>query len=109
MYLPLLSSGHGPLNIIVNFPLFSIILAFVAVVVCSLVNRKVARAVTLCVEGVVAILNVILMFYMYKHEGYIDFAMGHFGAPIGNAIRIGTLEALLTSAFSLVLKLLKLS
>ena len=103
MYLPLLSSGHGPLNIIVNFPLFSIILAFVAVVVCSLVNRKVARAVTLCVEGVVAILNVILMFYMYKHEGYIDFAMGHFGAPIGNAIRIGTLEALLTSAFSLVL------
>ena len=103
MFLPLLSSGHEPLNIIVNFPLFSIILAFVAVVVCSLVNRKVARAVTLCVEGVVAILNLILMFYMYKHEGYIDFAMGHFGAPIGNAIRIGTLEALLTSAFSLVL------
>ncbi|MBQ8206421.1 MAG: sodium:proton antiporter, partial [Bacilli bacterium] len=99
---PLLSA-HAPLDFVVNFPLFSIILAFVGVVVCSLVNNKIARLVTLLIEGIVATLNLILMFYMLKHEGYIDFAMGHFGAPIGNAIRIGTLEALLTCVFSLVM------
>ena len=100
----LLSSGHGPLNIIVNFPLFSIILAFIGVVTCSLVNRKVARIVTISIEATVAILNFILVFYMHGYEGgYIDFAMGHFGAPIGNAIRIGSLEAFLTSIFSIVM------
>ena len=96
-------SAHAPLDFVVNFPLFSIILAFVGVVICSLVNNKIARFVTLLIEGIVAVLNLILMFYMLKHEGYIDFAMGHFGAPIGNAIRIGTLEALLTCVFSLVM------
>jgi multicomponent Na+:H+ antiporter subunit D len=99
---PLLSA-HAPLDFIVNFPLFSIILAFVGVVICSLVNRKVARVTTLCIEGIVAVLNFALMLYMLKHDGYIDFAMGHFGAPIGNAIRIGTLEALLVCVFSLVM------
>ena len=96
-------SAHAPLDFVVNFPLFSIILAFVGVVICSLVNNKIARLVTLLIEGIVAVLNLILMFYMLKHKGYIDFAMGHFGAPIGNAIRIGTLEALLTCVFSLVM------
>ena len=65
----LLSSGHGPLNIIVNFPLFSIILAFIGVVTCSLVNRKVARVVTISIEATVAILNFILVFYMHGYEG----------------------------------------
>ena len=32
-------SAHAPLDFIVNFPLFSIILAFVGVVVCSLVKK----------------------------------------------------------------------
>ena len=98
------SSHHEPLNIIVNFPLFSIILAFIAVIVCSLANKNLARIITISVEATVGILNLILVFYMHNYSGgYIDFAMGHFGAPIGNAIRIGTLEALLTTAFSLVL------
>lgn len=40
--LPLLSSEHGPLHIIENFPLFSIILAFIGVVIASLTSRRVA-------------------------------------------------------------------
>ena len=67
---PLLSA-HAPLDFIVNFPLFSIILAFVGVVVCSLVNRKVARVVTLCIEGIVAVLNFALMLYMLKHIHFV--------------------------------------
>ena len=63
--LPLLSS-HGPLHIIVNFPLFSIILAFIAVIVCSLANKKAARIITISVETIVAILNFILIFYIIK-------------------------------------------
>ena len=100
----LLSSGHEPLNIIVNFPLFSIILAFIGVVICSLVDRKIARVVTISIEGIVGVLNLILVFYMHNYaDGYIDFAMGHFGAPIGNAIRIGALEAVIASIFSTVM------
>ncbi len=100
--LPLLS-GHEAYNIIVNFPLFSIILSFIGVVVCSLTNRKVARVVTLCIEGTVAILNFCLVFYMHNYDGYIDYAMGHFGAPIGNAIRIGQVEAIIASIFPAVM------
>ena len=99
----LLLSSHEAYNIIVNFPLFSIILAFVGVVVTSLTSRKVARVVTICIELTVSALNVCLLFYMHKYNGYIDYAMGHFGAPIGNAIRIGQLEAFLASVFALVM------
>lgn len=102
--LPLLSSVHEPLNIIVNFPLFSIILAFIGVVIASLTNRKVARATTLSIEAIVVVLNLILVFYMHSYEGgYIEYAMGHFAAPIGNEIRIGALEAILASVFSFVM------
>ena len=99
----LLTSHHEPYNIAVNFPLFSLILAFVGVIVASLTNRKVARAVTLSIEAVVAVMNVILAIYMHKYDGYIDYAMGHFPAPIGNAIRIGALEAILCAVFSVVM------
>ena len=102
--LPLFSSAHGPLHIIVNFPLFSIILAFIGVVIASLTKRTVARATTLIIESIVCVLNLILIFYMHNYEGgYIEFAMGHFPAPIGNEIRIGALEAILASVFSFVM------
>lgn len=102
--LPLLSSAHGPLHIIVNFPLFSIILAFIGVVVASLTKRTIARTTTLIIETIVCILNFVLVFYMHNYEGgYIEFAMGHFAAPIGNEIRIGALEAILASVFSFVM------
>ena len=102
--LPLLASNHGPLHIIANFPLFSIILAFIGVVIASLTNRKVARATTLIIEGIVMVLNVILIFYMHDYEGgYIEYAMGHFAAPFGNEIRIGALEAILASVFAFVM------
>ena len=96
-------SVHEPYHIAVNFPLFSIILAFIGVVVSSLTNRKVARAVTLIIEAIVAVLNICLVFYMHGYDGYIDYAMGHFAGPIGNAIRIGQLEAIICSIFAIVM------
>ena len=96
-------SVHEPYHIAVNFPLFSIILAFIGVIVASLTNRKVARAVTLIIEAIVAALNICLVFYMHGYDGYIDYAMGHFAGPIGNAIRIGQLEAIICSIFAIVM------
>lgn len=102
--LPLLASEHGPLHIIENFPLFSIILAFIGVVIASLTSRRVARAITLIIEAIVVVLNTILIFHMHNYEGgYIEYAMGHFAAPFGNEIRIGSLEAMLTAVFAFVM------
>ncbi len=100
----LLSNAHGPLDIQLNFPLFSIILGFIGVVICSLSNRKVARVVTLIIEAMVATMNLLLVFYMHNYEpGFYEFAMGHYNAPFGNEIRIGAIEALLASVFSFVM------
>ena len=102
--LPLLASEHGPLHIIENFPLFSIILAFIGVVIASLTSRRFARATTLIIEAIVVVLNTILIFHMHNYEGgYIEYAMGHFAAPFGNEIRIGSLEAMLTAVFAFVM------
>lgn len=102
--LPLFSSAHGPLPIQVNFPLLTIILCFIGVVFCSISSRKVARVATLAIESIVCVSHLILVFFMHNYEGgYIEFAMGHFAAPFGNEIRIGSLEALITSIFAFVM------
>ena len=92
-----------------NFPFFSIIISMFAGIISSVLSGKKAR--NLCVASVatITVLSAItLIFVMHTKEAY-TYMMGHFPAPWGNEIRVGILEGVLATTFSLVLLLSVLS
>jgi multicomponent Na+:H+ antiporter subunit D len=93
------------MDFIKNFPLFSIILSFVAVVLCSIFPRKVSRIITMVSNILESILGSFVLGYTLSHNGYINYQMGHFPAPYNNEIRFGVLEGLLVTIFPIIILL----
>lgn len=93
------------LDFIQNFPLFMIILPMVTSAIVTVVKSpKVAKAITLTVQSVIIVLSVILLVYLINSPTQtFNYMMGHFPAPFGNELRIGVLEALLSSVFLIIL------
>jgi formate hydrogenlyase subunit 3/multisubunit Na+/H+ antiporter MnhD subunit len=88
-----------------NFPFFAIMLYLASGVICSVLKPKAAKWYCLALNAVVTVLMLAtLAFVMDYGESYVYF-MGHFPAPWGNEIRIGTLEALTAASFSGVMLL----
>lgn len=97
------------MNLVHNFPFFSILLCMVAGIFTSILKARPARNLTLLAVGLVLIMSVFtLRLTMGLDAGY-TFMMGHFPAPWGNEIRVGRLEALMATGFSAVMLLSLLS
>ena len=88
-----------------NFPFFSIILAMFSGVLCAVLKPKAARNLVLSVITVIGGMSFAVLGYTLKAGEYYVYWMGHFPAPFGNEIRIGVLEALMASAFCVVIML----
>ena len=90
------------MDIIRNFPLFTIVLSLFSGVLCTMLKGKEAKIYTLIYEGILIVLTACVLFYTLKNGSAFTYTMGEFPAPWGNEIRAGVLEAL-TALFFLVI------
>lgn len=89
-----------------NFPFFSIFLTMMTGIVCAaLRNGRLAYRLTLCAALVAAVLNACALAYVFETRQCVFYSMGRFAAPFGNSILFSPMEALSTTAFSLILAL----
>lgn len=88
-----------------NFPFFCILLSLMCAVVSSVLKGRAARRVTLgLILAVTAMTVAVLADALITGESYV-YRMGHFPAPWGNEIRVGSLEAASMLVFCIVLLL----
>ena len=93
------------MEMVQNFPLFSIILMTSCGVVCSVLKPKAAKWYCLFWLTVSLVLQFMTLVYVAQTgEAYV-YWMGRWPAPWGNEIRIGILEALMGFVFNLVMLL----
>lgn len=86
-----------------NLPLFLILGPLMCAAICSALKGNAARAVITALSALeCAGMGVLLYYTASKNESFV-YAMGEIGAPFGNELRIGPLEALAGLAFALVL------
>ena len=87
-----------------NFPFFSIFLAILAgIITATIRSGRAAYWITMAVCIAAAVLNGCVLEYTYLGDLNFTYTMGRFLAPYGNAIKCGPLQALLVTAFSLVM------
>ena len=85
-----------------NFPFFCIMLTLVCAVVTSVLKGRQARWLTMgMITAVTAMTAAVLVYTLTTGDSYA-YMMGHFPAPWGNEIRIGTVEALMMMVFCFV-------
>jgi formate hydrogenlyase subunit 3/multisubunit Na+/H+ antiporter MnhD subunit len=90
------------MSFVQNFPCFCIVLCMVSGIVSTPMKGKQAKWMTLTALTLVSLMSLATLGYAVStNESYI-YTMGKFPAPWGNEIRIGILEALLATVFSLV-------
>lgn len=88
-----------------NFPCFSLILSMCAAIVSSGLRGKAARWLNTIVLILTALFSAgTLYLTMTTNQSYV-YKMGRFSAPWGNEIRFGNLEAMLALFFSIVMLL----
>ncbi len=93
------------MSFVCNFPLFCIILTMGSGIVTLALKRRAAEILTCITLFLSLMMSVILTFYVLDTGESFHYMMGHFPAPWGNELRIGSLEAFLVSFFLLVLLL----
>ncbi len=91
------------MNFVQNFPCFSIVICMVAGILSTPMKGKQAKYMTLTVVSLVGILSAATLLYTIFTGSSFVYMMGRFPAPWGNEIRVGVLEALLATVFSLVM------
>lgn len=101
-------------DIILTFPLFSIIACFFGAVLCSFTNKNVAKIISILVSVGVFVLSTIVCVYCVKEDKSFIYTMGHFGPNedgirICNEIRFGPLESFLCAFFAIILLLSNLA
>ncbi len=88
-----------------NFPFAAILLYLTGGVLCSVLPGNAAKRYCLVLNGAVTLMMAAVLAYTIRTGTSYVYTMGHFPAPWGNEIRVGVLEALLASSFSLILLL----
>lgn len=88
-----------------NLPLFCIVLCLLCAVISSVLRGSAARRLTLALSAVVLAMNLYLLLWLLRTGQGSVYQMGHYSHPWGNEIRVGVLEALFSTAFSLILGL----
>ncbi|MCI9220713.1 MAG: sodium:proton antiporter [Lachnospiraceae bacterium] len=87
-----------------NFPFMSILLSLFSGPLCSVLDGKWARRVNTAVIAVIGIMSAFVLKHVSAGQPYV-YRMGHFSAPWGNEIRVGTLEAFMACFFCAVMLL----
>ncbi len=90
------------MSFVQNVPAISILSIMLSAIVTSVVNRKVARRISLALVTVNAGLSAWLLGYLLRTGSSYVYAMGHWSAPWGNELRAGPLEAGLALLFCLI-------
>lgn len=91
------------MNIILNFPSFSIILCLFAGIITSALKKKAAKWVNVCLLFAVMGMSLALLIFTLSTGGVYVYQMGNFPAPWGNELRFGALEALLALFFAVIM------
>ena len=91
------------MNLIYNFPLFTIVLSLFSGVLCTMLGGKTARRYTIIYECVLIALVSCVLYETVRTGTAFTYVMGEFPAPWGNEIRAGVLEALLGLVFLIVM------
>ena len=102
-YKQYLTDSYTINSIVQNFPFISIILSLFTGILCAAVKPKKAMAICFANLTVCFFLSLATLQYCVTKGGYFIYMMGHWPAPFGNEIRIGVLEALMATAFALVM------
>ncbi len=93
------------MELIVNFPCFSIIMSLMGAVICSVLPKRGARALCTSLVTLGFLMSAATLFRGIVEDNSVTYMMGHYPAPWGNEIRFGTLEPTFTTLFSLVMLL----
>ena len=93
------------MTVVQNFPFISIMLYLAGGVTCCVLKPKASRWVCLLLNVLITVLMAATLAYTLQSGKSYVYWMGHFPAPWGNEIRIGPLEALMGTAFPLVMTL----
>ena len=90
-------------NFVQNFPFFTIMLSLFTGIFC--VATKPKKAMWICFLSLIICfcLSLATLIYCIQSGDYYIYMMGHFPAPFGNEIRVGVLESLMATSFSLVM------
>ncbi len=93
------------MSLLYNIPAFSILLPMLAGVICLVLPARASRRVTNTVIVALAVLSFVLLNGFLEGATPFTYRMGHYGAPIGNEIRAGELEAAMAALFLVVMML----
>ena len=90
------------MSFIPNIPAFSIILLMLCGIVCLVLPARGARHVADCAIALVCAMSAVLLFAFTRGQEVFTYSMGEIGAPFGNELRAGPLEAAVATLFSAV-------
>lgn len=93
------------MEIILNFPCVSILLAMFSAIISSALDRKWAKYLNTFVITLVAFLSLGTLCLTLDTGRSYTYVMGHFPAPFGNEIRFGSLEAGMALFFAVIMLL----
>ena len=88
-----------------SIPFACIILPLGCAAVTSIMKPRVARIWATSIISIVTLLSAVITVIFMNGAEHYTYMMGHYPAPWGNEIRVGTLEALTSLVFSLVMLL----
>ncbi|MDO5441502.1 MAG: proton-conducting transporter membrane subunit [Bacillota bacterium] len=91
--------------LIQNAVAWSVLILIVSGVACAALSGKVAKWVATFAVAVVGVMNIFLLKYFLDGGEYFRYSMGHYGAPVGNELRSGPLEAAMCVVFCFVMLL----
>lgn len=93
------------MSLVQNFPCFSIVGCMVTAIVSTPMKGKNAKRMTLAVVSIVCLMSILTLAYTVSTGSSFVYTMGKYPAPWGNEIRVGVLETLLASFFSMIMLL----
>lgn len=96
------------MQLIQNFPFFSIMIIMFTAIICSMLKGKAARYLCMSSISVICVLSLATLAYVGNENISFVYYMGHFPAPWGNEIRIGVTEAMTATLFSMIVLLVLL-
>lgn len=89
-----------------NLPFLTIFLPLLCGVASAAIrDGKRAYRLTLISAAAVAVLSAALLYFVYTQDVSFTYTMGRFAAPYGNAVKAGPWQALLCTAFAVVMGL----
>lgn len=93
------------MDLIQNFPFFSIMISMFSGIISSVLPGKAARRLNTAAITVIGGLSAVLLWYLMGTGTSYTYKMGHFPAPWGNEIRAGVLEAGMALFFCVIMLL----